>query len=211
MLKHILVAAALLAPALTYGADLSVQIVPAASPTPPSSPTPPPSSNGIACDIGPNYTGTIPAGAQAAGFTHCAANYDFSQPFYATQSNWLNCAGASKPPILHSKRRVGKRQLSFGMNLAAEFSIVSDGGSSVLQLAYRQADWNSGNRRHQNGDSEQCWLAESGRHGISKRCLYRGYATDHGGDAEQFMPLEPADLHNHWILDISCRQITGSL
>jgi hypothetical protein len=64
--------AALLAPVLAYGGspstDLSVQIVPAASPPPPS--------KGIACAIGPNYNSSIPAAAQAAGFTTCAANYD---------------------------------------------------------------------------------------------------------------------------------------
>jgi hypothetical protein len=42
-------------------------------------------------------TGTIPAPAQAAGFTTLALNEDFSQPFYATRSNWLDCAGATSP------------------------------------------------------------------------------------------------------------------
>jgi hypothetical protein len=37
---------------------------------------------------------TPPTEANAAGFTTLAANYDFSQPFYATQSNWLDCSGA---------------------------------------------------------------------------------------------------------------------
>jgi hypothetical protein len=36
---------------------------------------------------------TPPAEAAAAGFTTLAANYDFSQPLYATQSNWLDCVG----------------------------------------------------------------------------------------------------------------------
>jgi hypothetical protein len=58
-----------------------------------SSSTPPP--NSIACDIGPNYTGTIPVQAQQQGFTHCAANYDFTSPQFATISSWLNQCGAS--------------------------------------------------------------------------------------------------------------------
>jgi hypothetical protein len=34
----------------------------------------------IACDVGPPYTaGVVPPAAQQAGFTHCAANYDFTQ------------------------------------------------------------------------------------------------------------------------------------
>ena len=74
MQRTLLFAAVLLAPNLAYSADLSVQAVPA-------------SSDGIACDIGPNYTGAVPAAALAAGFTHCAANYDFSNSFYATRSN----------------------------------------------------------------------------------------------------------------------------
>ena len=67
------------------------------------------SGGGIACAVGPNYTGTIPAGAQAAGFTQCAGNYDFSVTGnftspgssgvatynWATLSSWLDCAGAS--------------------------------------------------------------------------------------------------------------------
>jgi hypothetical protein len=137
MFKNVLLAGALLVPVLAYGAspstDLSVQIVPAASPTPPPAPTPPPSPNGIACDIGPNYTGTIPAGAQAAGFTHCAANYDFTQPFFATMSNWLDCAGASSPLWYNT-----------GYNSTAtpcsDFSIVNDSGSNVLEIQWTPTD-----------------------------------------------------------------------
>jgi hypothetical protein len=38
-----------------------------------------------------------PAQAQAAGFTLLAFESDFTQPFYTKASNWLDCAGASKP------------------------------------------------------------------------------------------------------------------
>jgi hypothetical protein len=71
MIKKLVFMAALLMPSLAYGAnptaDLSVQIVPAVS------------------------APAVPLPAQAAGFTTLAANYDFTQPFYATQSNWLGC------------------------------------------------------------------------------------------------------------------------
>jgi hypothetical protein len=71
--------AALLVACHAYGADptadLTIQVVPAGG-------------GGIACAIGPNYTGAIPAPAQQAGFTTCARNNDFTQTL---PSNWLNC------------------------------------------------------------------------------------------------------------------------
>lgn len=63
-----------------------------------------PASGTIACDIGPSYTGAIPAGASQAGFTHCAANYDFTQTASFTNngttrqwsnlSSWLSCSSS---------------------------------------------------------------------------------------------------------------------
>jgi len=40
----------------------------------------------------------IPAVAASAGFTTLARNYDFSQPLYANQSNWLDCSGTNTDP-----------------------------------------------------------------------------------------------------------------
>jgi len=72
MIKKLFFIAALLVPGLAYGgnpsANLTVQIVPAGSSPP------------------------VPAEAQAAGFATLAAEYDFSKPLYATQSNWLDCS-----------------------------------------------------------------------------------------------------------------------
>jgi len=123
MKKYLLFAAVLLAPNLAYSADLSVQAVPA--------------SDGIACDIGPNYAVAVPAAALAAGFTHCAANYDFSNPFYATRSNWLDCAGAANPQWWN---------LSFGRGAVApcgRYNIIHDPafGTNVLQSIYQPSDW----------------------------------------------------------------------
>ena len=123
MIKELFFAVVLLAPTLAYSGnpsgDLSVEVVPA-------------SSNGIACDIGPNYTGSIPAAAQAVGFTHCAANYDFSNSFYATRSNWLDCAGAANPQWWN---------LSYATTTPApcgRYNIIADTafGTNVLQSIY---------------------------------------------------------------------------
>ena len=59
------------------------------------------------CDIGPPVpTSVIPPGAKLAGFTHCAANFDFSQPLYATLSNWFDCDGTN-PNVLWHKGSAG--------------------------------------------------------------------------------------------------------
>jgi hypothetical protein len=124
MRKYLLFAAVLLAPNLAYSADLSVQAAPA-------------SSDGIACDIGPKYTGAVPAAALAVGFTHCAANYDFSNSFYATRSNWLDCAGAANPQWWN---------LSFARGAVApcsRYNVIPDPafGTNVLQSIYQPSDW----------------------------------------------------------------------
>jgi hypothetical protein len=83
MLKNLFFAAALLLLALgvafaaSTSATLSILVVPSGGgPTPPTQ-------------------------AAAAGFTTLAANYDFSQPSYATQSNWLDCGGNNASLIWH--------------------------------------------------------------------------------------------------------------
>ena len=58
-----------------------------------------PNAGSIPCDIGPPVS-AIPAAAQAAGFTHCAMNLDFSQPLYAKSANWtyVNYFSSPMPP-----------------------------------------------------------------------------------------------------------------
>jgi hypothetical protein len=46
----------------------------------------------------PSSGPSVPSEAATAGFTTLAANYDFSQPLYATQSNWLDCSGTDINP-----------------------------------------------------------------------------------------------------------------
>lgn len=65
-----------------------------------------PSGGGVACNVGPNAP-SVPAPAQAASFTTCAANYDFTNNTnftdnghtysWGTLSTWLDCAGSSNP------------------------------------------------------------------------------------------------------------------
>jgi hypothetical protein len=57
----------------------------------------------VSCDIGP--PAAIPPAAAAAGFTHCVANWDFSQPIYATLSHWFDCDGTNRNVIWHSGSR----------------------------------------------------------------------------------------------------------
>ena len=59
-----------------------------------------PSSQQVTCDVGP--PAIIPPEAAAAGFTHCAANWDFSQPAYAALSNWFDADGSNPNVIWHA-------------------------------------------------------------------------------------------------------------
>jgi hypothetical protein len=54
----------------------------------------------VTCDRG--SPAIVPAEAAAAGFTHCVANFDFSQPEYATLSNWFDCDGSNSNVLWHS-------------------------------------------------------------------------------------------------------------
>jgi hypothetical protein len=111
---------------------------------------------GIACAIGPNFLGTIPAAASTAGFTTCVANYDFTRSVnfncsvlacnpsvtynFATLSTWLggNSCVASSPLWWNT-----------GYNSAAtpcsDFSIVTDSlsGKPALQIIWTPADSNA--------------------------------------------------------------------
>jgi hypothetical protein len=64
----------------------------------------------MSCDIGPSYTGSIPAAATQAGFTHWAANYDFTQTQqwtdnvgthqWSNRSSWFTCDHTAGLPYL---------------------------------------------------------------------------------------------------------------
>jgi hypothetical protein len=125
MIKKLFVLAVLLLPSLAYGgnpsANLSVQVGPAAS-------------VGVACGIGPNYTGSIPAPAQMTGLTACAANYEFANSAYSNLTSWLDC----------STYGTGTGQWHIGIagfpswGQCNQFSMVTDSsiGKQVLQIEY---------------------------------------------------------------------------
>ena len=121
MIKKLLFTAALLVPGLAFGqnpsADLSVQVVPG---------TP----SGIACAIGPNYMGTVPPGAAAAGFNTCAANIDFTNPALASLSSWLDAAGAATP-LMYLQYPTGCWNLALGLS---SYAMISDGGIQTLNI-----------------------------------------------------------------------------
>lgn len=143
MLKQVFLGASLLATVLAYGAsastDLSVQIVPAASPTPP----PPPPSTGL----------MPPAAAQAAGFTTLALNLDFTgattssfngRTFSATDlsdsNSWLSCqyaAGGGNAP----SNPVFWMVPAWGTATpCSRASIITDGSTQVLDMQFQPAD-----------------------------------------------------------------------
>ncbi len=93
---------------------------------------------GIACDIGTNYTGSIPAGAQAAGFTHCAAHYDFTSAQYSNLSTWLDVCGAGSPQWWVTSSDGAGNPAPCGA-----WSITTDGGSQVLQMHWEPGYLNS--------------------------------------------------------------------
>jgi len=110
MKKTLFLAAMLLAPSLAYSADLTVQVVPAAS------------------------SPAVPAGAQAAGFTKLAADYDFSRSLYATQSNWLDCTGSNDSLPWHAgEPGIGPNsQVACNINQGTDPST----GDTVMHLQY---------------------------------------------------------------------------
>lgn len=136
MIKKLVFAAALLVPGVAYAANPSApfsdQVVPAGS-------------DPIACDIGPSYTGSIPAPAVAAGFTHCAANYDFTQASFSNVNNWLQCpdnggttANNGTSPALWYATASG-----YNISPCSDFSIISDNGTQVLDERFTQNDFNN--------------------------------------------------------------------
>lgn len=102
--------------------------------------TPPGST---ACDIGPPYTGAIPAAATQAGFTHCAANYDFTKTgsftdamgthTWATMSSWFSCTNTTAAPYLF--RYLGSIPCDSSHQV-----ITTDGGVQVFAISYLTSD-----------------------------------------------------------------------
>ena len=128
MIKKLLFTAALLVPGLAYGqnpsTNLSAQVVPAGS-------------DPIACDIGPAYTGSIPAPAQAMGYTHCAANYNFTNSYFTTVSNWLACTDDGTTFHLFWLKPLNASVPCNRVNM------ISDGGVQTFDLTFTPTDFNN--------------------------------------------------------------------
>jgi hypothetical protein len=166
MIKRVLFSAALLVPGTAYAANPSAsftdQVVPAGS-------------DPIACDVGTPYIGSIPAPARAAGFTHCVANYDFTQTASFTSggntyqwsnlASWNQCSGASSP-LLFNK--------DYGSpNNCADITVATDdacGGCQTLRMQYQPTDTNG-----------QTWLSSASEAGYPNSA---GVHIKHGFYAE---------------------------
>jgi hypothetical protein len=130
MIRQLVFAAALLAPGAAYAANPSAtfsdQVVSAGS-------------DPIACDIGPPYTGQIPAGAVRAGYTHCAVNLDFTQ--FTDVNQFIYCMGATSGNALLYCNTNDPKNSPFD---SSHLAIVSDGGSNSLQMSYLASDFAAG-------------------------------------------------------------------
>jgi hypothetical protein len=118
MIKKLFFTAALLVPALAYGADpsanLPIQIVPASA---------------------------VPAPAQAAGFTTLIINDNFQSAGFASTSTWLDCNDGTTPPAnpLYWRAWVG-----FGTNINGPCSAITQatdpvGGQPALRIHWQDS------------------------------------------------------------------------
>jgi hypothetical protein len=122
--RFVLIAALLVIPALRVTASLLLGNQVTSSP--------------MACAVGPNYVGTILADAQTAGFTTCAFNSDFATSGFNTVSSWLggdkmtdDCgAGLASGPVWYNTSDTP----------CSDYSIITDGGSHVLDIQWNAAD-----------------------------------------------------------------------
>lgn len=106
---------------------------------------------GIPCDIGTPYLGSIPAGAAAAGFNHCAAHYDFtssnnftynSQTYnFSNPATWMDVCMSNPSGSLWVTEQSDGQGSRAGCNA---FSITSDGSvPKVLQMHWEPSYLNS--------------------------------------------------------------------
>lgn len=105
------------------------------------------SGSTVACDIGPPYTGSIPAAATQAGMTHCAYNYDFAQTSswtdalgthqWSNLSTWFTCSHASSGPYLWWHAGTGPCDTTHQ-------NIITDSGVQVFALTFLASEGRSG-------------------------------------------------------------------
>lgn len=98
----------------------------------------PTGGSGVACTFGPNAP-SVPSAAQAAGFTTCVANYDFTNTAsftnnghtyqWSNMGTWLDCDGASNP------------LWTFAYGNCSHVNIISDGGTQTLDVQWQPSDY----------------------------------------------------------------------
>jgi hypothetical protein len=91
----------------------------------------------VACDDGPNFSGSVPGPAQRAGFTHCVQNADFTKPQYSNTSSWVDCTGTATPPHWFLSWQYGG---PIGRACNKRLTMVSDGGSRAAHLTFLASD-----------------------------------------------------------------------
>jgi hypothetical protein len=98
--------------------------------------------------------GGVPGPAQSAGFTTLVTSADFTDPFYATQSNWLNCHNQNgSDGVPGGSAGDGPRTLyraweGFGNNFTPPCSAQSQQTDPIdntksMQLNYRDEYWDT--------------------------------------------------------------------
>jgi len=129
------------------------QMPPTSAPqgNPPGAPTT--SSDTYTCDIGPPYTGSIPAAATQAGFTHCAANYDFTKTASFTDilgthqwsnlSSWFTCNQNAATGSWLWVNQANYAGLAVPCDTTHQ-NIITDGSTQVLALTFLLADNTAG-------------------------------------------------------------------
>jgi hypothetical protein len=84
-----------------------------------------------------------------AEFTTCSANWDFSQPLYATQSNWYDCDGSHPNLLWH--------QGSAGVTMRNPCNVhqFNDGGNVVMHYQWLTSYDNTWGSHYGNGQFNQ--------------------------------------------------------
>jgi hypothetical protein len=144
-------------------------------------PTPtPPSPGGGACG-----SEAVPSQAAAAGFTTCAANFDFTQPTgatwipaisgsLATQSNWLDCSGSNSSLPWHiGSPGLGAGGYPAGYAVPCNINQTTDpvSGGTVLDLQWLNS------YGALCGSAHQC---EGNQSFVSMQTVYNGCSGDGG-------------------------------
>ena len=96
------------------------------------------SGGSIACAVGPNFSGAVPAPAQAAGFNTCVMNSDFRTAGYSSPSSWLDCAGAAAPQWFKDADGNGSTVPCSRYSMVTD---SADGNAPVLQITYLPGDF----------------------------------------------------------------------